>query len=126
MKSVIISFILMCTVIVGGACYTKSLITVSSELLSLNYGIQDSLEEGNTEGAYEGIKQMLTYLEDKETVLSAMGNHEELDKIRMNISELKKYTDGENIIDALSKSEVLDFLFRHLPENYKFKIENIL
>ena len=55
-----------------------------------------------------------------------MNNHAELDNIEMNLAELKRYTEGEAHTDAISKSSVLDFLFAHLPKNYKLRLENIL
>ena len=65
-------------------------------------------------------------IERADDVLAATGNHEDFDKIEMNISEVEGYINGGEQTDAVSHCRVLGFLFEHLPKNYKFKLENIL
>ncbi len=71
-------------------------------------------------------KNFVQYLDENSTVLAATGNHEDFDKIEMNISEVEGYINGGEQTDAVSHCRVLGFLFEHLPKNYKFKLENIL
>lgn len=126
MKSVIAALTLILAVVVGGFAYTASLVKVSDELSEMNAAVQSSLENNYIENAEHQIEQMRDYLEDKESVLSAMGDHDELDEIKMNIAELEQYVKGEMKTDALAKSEVLEFLFEHMPENYRLKLRNVL
>lgn len=126
MKSVIAAIILMGAVFAGSAAYTARLVKVSGELSEMNLKIQENLRRGNTSAAHKEIEQMKEYLEDKDEILSAMGDHNELDKIKMNLAELQEYSKGENVTDALAKSEVLEFLLEHMPENYKFMMKNVL
>ena len=126
MKSVIAALTLILAVIIGGLAYTSSLVEVSDELSEMNAAVQSSLENNYTENAEHQIEQMRGYLEDKETVLSAMGDHDELDEIKINIAELEQYVKGEMKTDALAKSEVIEFLFEHMPENYRLKLRNVL
>ena len=126
MRSVIAAVVLMCAVVCGGAWYTSKLIDVSGELSEMNAAIQSSLEDNAIHNAQKDIERMKEYLDKKEQVLSAMGDHEEIDKIRMSMAELERYAEGGNTTDAIAKSEVLEFLFEHMPENYRLKIENIL
>lgn len=125
MKSMIVAAILLAGVLFGSAAYTAKLTGVSVELMRINKEIQLELEAENYENAERKIGEMSEYLTDNEPVLSAMGNHEEIDKMRMNIAELYRYSRGEMQVDALSKSEVLDFLYLHLPKNYRLRLENI-
>ncbi|MDO5397532.1 MAG: DUF4363 family protein [bacterium] len=126
MKSVIAALVLICAVVAGGALYTASLIHVSEDLSEMNAAVQLSLENNYTDNANREIEHMKKYLADKEQVLSAMGNHNELDNIKINLAELEQYAKGESVTDALAKSEVLEFLFEHMPENYKLTLRNIL
>ena len=126
MKSVIAALTLILAVVAGGLAYTSSLVKVSDELSEMNAAVQSSLENNYIENAEHQIEQMRSYLEDKETVLSAMGDHDELDEIKINIAELEQYVKGEMKTDALAKSEVLEFLFEHMPENYRLKLRNVL
>lgn len=126
MKSVIISAILIAIVIWGSAAYTGTLEKVSSELIEINSQISSKLSNDDFNGAMQDIERLEEYIDSKNTFLSAMNNHAELDNIEMNLAELKRYTEGGAHTDAMSKSSVLDFLFAHLPKNYKLRLENIL
>ena len=55
-----------------------------------------------------------------------MGDHEDLDNIKISIAEMEKYTEGKSRTDALAKCEALDFLLGQLSANYILTIENIL
>ena len=126
MKSVVTSVILIAAVLWGSGIYTSKLTEVSQELIRINEEVQENLEKNDFVSANARINEMSQYLGEKEQILAAMGNHEEIDKIRMNLSELRRYANDEMCTDALAKSEVLEFLYGHLPVNYKLKTENIL
>lgn len=126
MKSVVVSVIIAVIVIAGSLFYTRSLEKVSEELIEINKQVSERIEAEDYSGANSEIERLNEYLESRRAVLDAIGNHEEMDNIEMNLSELEEYTRGEKKTDALSKCRVLDFLFEHLPLNYKLKFENIL
>lgn len=126
MKSVVISIIIAVVMISGSLFYTHSLEKVSDELTEINTQVQKYLEADDFSGADSEIEHLKSYLDSRRAVLDATGNHEEIDKIEMNLSELSEYTKGEKKTDALSRCHVLHFLFEHLPLNYKLKPENIL
>ena len=126
MKSVVISVIIAAIVVAGSLVYTRSLEKVSSELMTMNEKVSKYLEQEDYSSAESEIEHLKSYLNSREAVLDAIGNHEEIDKIEMNLYELEEYTKGEKQTDALSRCHVLDFLFEHLPLNYKLKPENIL
>ena len=126
MKGVIVSLFIAAAIVAGSAAYTSHTKKVSRELGEINAGVMESLEKCDYDGAAEKIEKLSGYLEEKRMVLSATGNHEELDKIEINISEMSGYTDGKQQIDAIAHCKVLDFLFEHLPKNYELKLGNIL
>ena len=125
MRSMIVAAILLGVVLGGGAAYTSLLTDVSLELVNINEEVQKKLEEENYDEAIDRIGKMSQYLSENEAILAAMGNHEEIDKMRTNLAELYRYTNDKMRTDALSKSEVLEFLYLHLPKNYQLKLENI-
>lgn len=126
MKSVVISIVIAAIVVAGSLIYTSSLERVSSELMTINEEVSKYLEQEDYSGAESEIEHLKSYLNSRRAVLDAIGNHEEMDKIEMSLYELEEYAKGEKQTDALSKCHVLDFLFEHLPLNYKLKPENIL
>ena len=126
MKGVIISVCIAAIIVTGSIVYTKHMGKVSEELGNINDEIMDKLEEENYESAMAKIKELSDYLDKNRTVLAATGNHEEFDKIEMNISEMLGYTEGGQQTDAVSCCKVLSLLFKHIPKNYEMKLENIL
>lgn len=126
MKSVVISVIIAVVIVAGSLLYTNNLEKVSGELSEINENISELLEAEDYAGASAEIEHLMFYLDRERSILAATGNHEELDKIEMNLSELSEYAKGEKQTDALSSCRVLGFLFEHLPLNYKLKLENIL
>lgn len=126
MKSVVVSVIIAVIVVAGSLFYTRSLEKVSEELIEINKQVSERIEAEDYSGANSEIERLSAYLDSRRAVLDAIGNHEEMDNIEMNLSELEEYTKGEKKTDALSRCRVLNFLFEHLPLNYKLKLENIL
>lgn len=126
MKGVVISACIAVIIITGSIAYTNHIENVSNDIGGINDKIMYYLEEENYEEAKRETYNLSQYLGSKRTILAAIGNHEELDKIDMNISEMSGYIDGKKKADALSCCRVLDFLFDHLPNNYEMKLENIL
>lgn len=126
MKSVVVSVIIAAIVVAGSLFYTRSLEKVSEELIEINEQISQYIEAEDYSGANSEIERLSAYLDSRRAVLDAIGDHEEMDNIEMNLSELEEYAKGEKKTDALSRCHVLDFLFEHLPLNYKLKLENIL
>ena len=126
MKGVWISLCIVAIMVGGSVLYTKHIDKVSYELGEMNDRVMESLEDKEYDEAANEARKLAEYLAQKRTVLDATGNHEELNKIEMSVSEMTGYIEGEQCIDAISKCMVLDFMFSHLPRNYKLKLENIL
>ncbi|MCC8160366.1 MAG: DUF4363 family protein [Oscillospiraceae bacterium] len=126
MKGVIISICIAAVIVAGSIAYTSHIENVSDELGEISRQITERLESEDYVGAAEKAAQLDEYLSKERTVLAMTGNHEELDKIEMNISEMTEYIDGGQRTDALSRCKVLNFLFEHLPKNYEMRWENIL
>ena len=126
MKGVIISGVIAILILIGSIAYTNHIENVSEELSDINKVIIEAITAENYSKASSSAKELNDYLDSHRAILEATGNHEEIDKIEMNISELVEYIDGGEKTDALSNCRVLDFLFDHLPKNYEMKLENIL
>lgn len=126
MKGVIASAVIAAVIVVGSIAYTNHIEKVSRELGEINDRVIERLYDEDYEGAGDEIGKLVQYLDENRTILAATGNHEDFDKIEMNISEAEGYINGGEQTDAISHCRVLDFLFEHLPKNYKFKLENIL
>ena len=126
MKAFVTSIVIGIVIIAGSILYTHHLQTISDELVVINDAIMSYIENEQYDEANGKIQELSDYLESKRQMLATTGNHQELDTIQVNLSELKRFSQGRMKTDALSKCQVLDFLFHHLPQDYKLKFENIL
>lgn len=126
MKSVITVIIMAAALIGGGIIYMNRLHSVSEELIRMNGEIEEAVKNDRFDDASYKIDELYGYLDEKEPYFEAFGDHEELDKIKMNLAELDEYIAADYKTDAAAKVKVLDFLFNHLPKNYQLKMENIL
>lgn len=126
MKSVIISIAIAALIVAGSLFYTKNLDKVSEELRGINGKISEYIEGGDYFAADAEIDRLVSRFNSRRAVLDMIGDHEETDKIEINLYELTEYSRGQKQTDALSRCRVLDFLFEHLPQNYRLKFENIL
>ena len=126
MKSFIVSIIIAAIVIAGSIMYTHRLETISDKLIAINDAVTERIENEQYGEADEKIRELGEYLEEQREMLATTGNHQELDNIQIYLAELKRFSVGQMKTDALSRCQVLDFLFRHLPQDYRVRIENIL
>lgn len=99
---------------------------VAEDLSGINDEVREEIENRRYKSASQKIDELYGYLDDEERYFEAFSDHEELDKIRMTLSELEEYTDAGAGTEALAKTNVLEFLFEHLPKNYRLRLENIL
>ena len=125
MKSFIIALFLGAFLLVSSKIYIAKLESASQKLLDINASISQSIENEDFSAAADSTKKLSDELSDFETFLAALGNHQEIDNIETSLAELESFIDGKQKYDALSKTNVLTFLFEHLPKNSKLKIENI-
>lgn len=126
MKSFIAAVIIAVGVICGSLFYTWKIESASDALVSENNQILALLKEESYAEALSRTERMAEYVDKKKLSLSIIMDHSELDKIELAISELAGYIEGEIKTDSLAKCSTLGIMLRHMPKNYRLKIENIL
>ena len=109
MKGVIASAVIAVVIVAGSVAYTNHIDKVSRDLGEINDRVMAFLYDGDYESAGDEIEKLVQYLDENRTVLAATGNHEDFDKIEMNISEVEGYINGGEQTDAVSHCRVLGF-----------------
>ena len=126
MRSFIIALIIA-GLIVGGTIFsTYRIEVVSGKILDDNQKVVEAVNSNDFKKAKTLARNMAEYVDDKKMSLSIIMDHGDLDKIEQGVAELEGYIEGEAKFDSLAKCKFLDVLIRHLPRNYKLKIENVL
>ena len=102
MKGVISSAVIGMVIVVGEAAYTNHIDKVSRDLGEINDRVMSFLYDGDYESAGDEIEKLVQYLDENRTVLAATGNHEDFDKIEMNIRKWRGILRRRNRTDAVS------------------------
>lgn len=126
MKTFFISIGIGVLVVAVSVFYTYRLEKVSENLVMNNRALIEALENDDFEKSEILTDEMEEYINKKKTVLAVVVDHEDLDKIEFAVAELKGYVQYGVKADAVSKCTSLDVLLRHMPKNYKLKVENVL
>lgn len=126
MRSFIISLVIAVLIVGGTVFSTYRIEVVSRKILDDNKKVVDAVNEEDYKKAKDLAQHMAEYVDDKKMSLSLIMDHGDLDKIEQGVAELQGYIEGEAKFDSIAKCKFLDVLIRHLPRNYKLKIENVL
>lgn len=126
MRSFIIALVIAGLIAGGTVFSTYRIEVVSRKILDDNKKVVDAVNEEDYKKAKDLAQHMAEYVDDKKMSLSLIMDHGDLDKIEQGVAELQGYIEGEAKFDSIAKCKFLDVLIRHLPRNYKLKIENVL
>lgn len=126
MRSLFVALIIASVTVFGSIEYTRHLEKISAQMMEQNQEIEKDIMAENYDAASQKTKRLSDFIEEKRSLLDAVGNHQELDEIERNLAELVSFTDDHMHGEALSKCYSLEFLIRALPRNFRIKVENIL
>ena len=126
MKSLIVAVIIASAIIFTGIYSTKKLEDMSSYLIEMCEKTNKEIENDNFEKAEEYIDKIDRFVEENYTMFASTIDHNEIDKIDMNIDQMKAYITHRQKADSLSFGNALLGLIKHLPKDHRLKIENIL
>ena len=124
MKSLIIAIIIASIIVFGGVYATNRLSDVSEKLIDMCEEMNESIEENDFKKADKLIEKISKYVDENYVMFATSIDHNEIDKIEMNVNQMKSYIKEKQKADALSFGNVLLGLFEHLPKDYKLKLEN--
>ncbi len=126
MRSFIISLIIAGIVVASSLFFVGEIEKVSKSVGESVEEIVEALDAEDFEKAGALTEEMAEYVDREKITLAVIMDHTQLDKIESEIAELEGYIKGRVKNDALAKCNVIDVQVRHMPKNYKLKIENIL
>lgn len=126
MKSLLVAVLIAIVIIFSGIYSTKKLEDMSLCLIEICNQANDEIKAENFKKAEEYVKIMELCVEENYTMFASTIDHNEVDKIDMNIDQMRIYIEERQKADALAYGNVLIGLIEHLPKDHKLRIENIL
>jgi len=125
MKSFIAALVIFVVMIGTGIASLDYIENVSEKMVAKNDEIKKAVSDRDFEKAHTLADELDELVNDKRAILSTTMEHNNIDTIEIYVNELKQYVSEGISADALARCEVIEMLLKHLPKNYKLRIENI-
>jgi len=126
MKNVVISLIIFIIMITNIAFSINYLNKVTDDLGKLNDEIEQYITDNNWDKAYKSSIEYTEKWQDYSEKIKIFVDHQEMDKIDMELWKLTQYIKEKTKGEALASIHVLKFLVEHISELEKVNIQNIL
>ncbi len=125
MKKSIISIIVALIIMVGGTWYEQKFVLKTFDELRVEIG--ECLTKANNEVlTKKEVEDFQKKWEDKKKYLHIFIPHTDIREIGLWVSEAIAFTEYENFEESADKLKVIYDLLISTPQNYRFKIENVL
>lgn len=126
-KEVIIFIVIVIAVVIGNVVtqnYTKkSVETISSDLKSLRQELNvDDVNQEKAKKHFEEIEKKWDNIQEK---MAYYIEHDELEKVKTNLTELKSHTETEEYEEAINDLDKSVFVLNHIEEKSEFDLKNI-
>ena len=124
-KEIVFSGIIIITIILSNFFVSKFIDGKLNNMIEKLHGINGLLENNNYDEAKNKIEELHTYWKENEALLSCYIEHDELEKVRAEYTELKAYIKSENE-QAFAPLYKMIFFIQHIEQKDDLRIKNIL
>ena len=126
-KEVIISIVIVVIILIGDVVtqnYTnKSIEAISSDLNSLRQEL--NTDDVNKEKAREHFDEIEKKWDKMQGKMAYYIEHDELEKVKTNLTELKSHTETEEYEEAINDLDKSVFVLDHIEEKNELNLKNI-
>lgn len=126
-KEVIISIVIVVVIVIGNVVtqnYTrKSVEAISSDLNSLRQEL--NVEDVNQKEAKKHFDEIEKKWDNMQEKMAYYIEHDELEKVKTNLTELKSHTETEEYEEAINDLDKSVFVLDHIEEKSEFNLKNI-
>ena len=126
MKTFVFAMFLAVITISGGILFNNQIDNVTEAMTENEHVICEHLLNGDKASALSEIENLMSYIDDKRTVLASTIDHKLIDDIEACIAQIRGLAEQGEISLALSLCRNLEHLIEHLPANYTLSLQNIL
>lgn len=124
LKEIVISITIIISIIVLDFVtqnYTKETVTQTSVRLS---ELKEKLKN-NTEDIENSLENIFRNWEERRKKLAYFIEHDELEKVETNLTNIRSYVEENEINMAISSIDEAEFILGHIKEKNAFELENI-
>lgn len=126
-KEVIISIVIVVIIVIGNVItqnYTrKSVEAISSDLNSLRQEL--NVDDVNREEAKKHFDEIEKKWDNMQEKMAYYIEHDELEKVKTNLTELKSHTETEEYEEAICDLDKSVFVLEHIEKKSEFNLKNI-
>ena len=126
-KELIISIVIIVIIVIGNVVtqsYTKkSVEAISSDLNSLRQEL--NVDDVNQEIAKKHLDEIEKKWDNMQEKMAYYIEHDELEKVKTNLTELKSHTETEEYEEAINDLDKSVFVLEHIEEKSEFNLKNI-
>lgn len=126
MKTFVFAMFLAAVTISGGILFNNQIDNVTEAMAEKEHIICVHLIEGDKASALSEIENLISYIDEKRTVLASTIDHKLIDDIEACIAQIRGLAEQGEFSLALSMCRSLEHLIEHLPANYTLSLQNIL
>lgn len=126
MKTFIISLVVLALLIVGIFSYSEYLETTTAKLNAKLSLISEVLKNEQWEKCSEEINALMKYWKNNEPILAMFNDHEDVDHVKLSISELNVYIKKHNQEEAFKTLEETVIYLERIRKNENLSLENVL
>lgn len=116
-ETIIICLIII--IILVGNIITQNYTSKSVEILTKN------LEELRKDLSTENLNKVYENWQNMHDKMAFYIEHDELEKVETDITEMKSYVESNEYLETLSKIDKAIFILKHIEDKYIFNLQNI-
>lgn len=125
MKSLFSAFIIAAAVITACLFCSHQIDELTEELTAKNMVLLQNIIDEDFDKALQYLDEIDNTIKTNDVLLASYMDHTEINKIETQLAQLRIYISEGEKITALAQVSSLDLLFKHLPEDYHVKLENV-
>lgn len=124
LKELIISIVIVFSIAVLDFViqdYTKETVKQTSAMLN---NLKEDIKT-NEENISDNLEKIFKGWEEKRAKMAYFIEHDELEKVETNLTNIKSYIEEDELDMAISSIDEAEFILKHIKEKNAFNLENI-
>lgn len=124
-KEFVICIIIIVTITVGNILIKNYTNSAGKDMISKLEKLKISIGKNNSEEIEKKLSEVNQIWEEKQAKLAYFIEHNELEKVDVNLVSLKSYVEINDLEEAKREVDESCFSVQHIEEKYAFNLKNI-